>query len=411
VNPNAANRFRACFAGLAKIGRNPRTGGLNRLAWTAEDAEARAWFVVQAESAGLAVERDANGNLWAWWDPVGSTGPAIATGSHLDTVPDGGAYDGALGVVSALVAVEELQREGVRPIRPLAVVAFADEEGARFGTPTFGSRLLTGALDPASVLDRTDRQGVRLADALDGAGIKAAGTGPEPARLGRLAAFVELHVEQGRALVDEERSLGVATGIWPHGRWALTVIGEANHAGTTRMEDRRDPMTVLAAAVTAARDRALGAGGVATVGRVLVAPNGTNSIPARVRAWLDARAPDSPRLDALVDGWSADVAAAAEREGVEARVTEESRTPGVSFDSALSDQVAASLSKAGADPPFLPTAAGHDAGALAAAVPSTMLFVRNPTGVSHSPAEHADEADCLAGVAALRTVLEDLVCR
>lgn len=411
MNPNAANRFRDCFAGLASIGRNPRTGGLNRLAWTSADVKARAWFVLQAEARGMAVERDGNGNIWAWWDADASTGAAVATGSHLDTVPEGGQYDGALGVVSALMAVEELQRDGVRPLRPLAVVAFADEEGARFGTPTFGSRLLTGALDPATVLARRDRQGVHLSDALDSAGIDPAGLGPEPARLARLAAFVELHVEQGRALVDRERSLGVATGIWPHGRWSLTVTGEANHAGTTRMEDRRDPMGVLAVAITAARDHAVRAGGVATVGRVLVAPNGTNSVPGRVRAWLDARAPDDGRLDDLVAGWSADVSAAAGSNRVKAEVAEESRSAAVEFDSALSAEIVEVLSKTGADPPSLPTAAGHDAGALAAAVPSTMLFVRNPTGVSHSLAEQADEADCLAGVAALRAVLQNLVCR
>lgn len=399
------SRFRECFEGLAAIGRDP-AGGWSRCAWTAEDADARAWFTRAAEGVGLEVEADRNGSLWAWWRPRGAGGPAVATGSHLDTVPNGGAYDGALGAVSGLLAVEELRRSGFTPARPLAVVAFADEEGARFGTPTFASRLSAGALDPAAVRDRRDAQGVRLADALAGAGLDPGSIGPDRERLDGLAAFVELHVEQGRGLADLGAPVAVATAIWAHGRWRLALDGEGNHAGTTRLSDRRDPTLVLAAAVLAARARAAEVGGVATVGRMVVTPNGTNAVPSRVEAWLDARTADEGPLEALVERWTADVARAACDHGVAWAVAEESRAPAVRFDAELSGRISAAL----AGPPPLPTAAGHDAGALATRLPTAMLFVRNPTGVSHSPAETAAEADCLAGVAALRTVLEDLAC-
>jgi N-carbamoyl-L-amino-acid hydrolase len=407
-DPSPASGFAARFGELAAIGRDPAGGGWTRLAWTPQDARARHWFVTEAEQLGLDVEQDRNGNLWAWWSPAGVSSPGVATGSHLDTVPGGGAYDGALGVVAALSALELLRRDGVTPVRPIAVVAFADEEGARFGVPTFGSRLAAGVLDPASVLGRRDDEGVRLGDALTAAGVDAAGLGPDE-RLGTLDAFVELHVEQGRGLVHTGAAVGIGAVIWPHGRWRLTVTGEGNHAGTTRMEDRRDPMAVLAAGIAAAAQHATAAGAVATLGRVLVEPNGTNAVPARVRAWLDARAADDDTLDALVAGWHRDVVRAAQAARVEVELVRESFTAAVRFDPDLSARVAAALP--GAPPPPLATAAGHDAGALAAALPTTMLFVRNPSGISHSPAEHADQADCLAGVAALRTVLEDLACR
>jgi beta-ureidopropionase / N-carbamoyl-L-amino-acid hydrolase len=409
-----------CFAGLAAVGRDPG-GGWTRLAWTDEDRAARRWFAGEAAARGLAVETDRAGNLWAWWGRAGAglperqaAGPvraALAVGSHLDTVPRGGAFDGALGVVGGLVAVGALQRRGVTPRRPVAVVAFADEEGGRFGMATFGSRVLAGALDPAAVLGRADRQGVTLADALRAAGLDPVRLGPEPERLAGLAAFVELHVEQGRGLADRGTPVGLASGIWPHGRWRLELVGEANHAGTTRLEDRRDPVLGLARVALAARAAAAHHGAVATVGRVEVEPNSTNSVPGRARAWLDARAPDEATLDAVVGAVRAATAAAATEHRLDAGLDGESRSPPVAFDRQLTGRLAVCLRDRGLDPVELPTAAGHDAGTLAAAVPSAMLFVRNPTGISHSPAEHADPDDCLAGVDALAAVIQELACR
>jgi beta-ureidopropionase / N-carbamoyl-L-amino-acid hydrolase len=405
------NEFEACFGGLAAIGRDP-AGGWTRLAWTDEDRAARAWFESEATTRGLSVDRDPAGNLWAWWTgSAAGSGEAVAVGSHLDTVRRGGAYDGALGVVSGLVAVGELIERGAAPDRPVAVVAFADEEGGRFGVPTFGSRVLAGALDPPDVLGRADQDGVTVAEAMGAAGLDPGTLGPDPARVGRLGAFVELHVEQGRGLIDLGQPVGLATGIWSHGRWRLTLSGEANHAGTTRLADRRDPMLGLAAAVLAARAAATELEAVATVGRVLVEPNSSNSVPGRVSAWLDARAEQDQTLDWLVAAFQSAVEEAAGRNGLTAGLAGESRSPAVAFDPDLTARVDACLREVGLEPPRLPTAAGHDAGALAAAVPTAMLFVRNPTGVSHSPAETAELDDCLAGVRALAAVIEALACR
>jgi N-carbamoyl-L-amino-acid hydrolase len=403
--------FEACFGGLAAIGQDP-AGGWTRLAWTDEDRAARSWFESEAGARGLTVEPDLACNLWAWWTgSSGGSGDVVAVGSHLDTVRRGGAYDGALGVVSGLVAVGALAARGVEPRRPVAVVAFADEEGGRFGAPTFGSRVLTGALDPGDVLGRTDQDGVTVAEAMAAAGVDPAGLGPDPARVGRLGAFVELHVEQGRGLVDLGQPVALGTGIWPHGRWRLTLTGEADHAGTTRLADRRDPMLGLAAAVLAARAAATELEAVATVGRVVVEPNSSNSVPGRVSAWLDARAERDQTLDWLVAAFEAAVEEAAGRNGLEAELACESRSPAVELDPDLTARLDTCLRAHGLEPPALPTAAGHDAASLAAAVPTAMLFVRNPTGNSHSPAETSDLDDCLAGVQALAAVIEDLACR
>jgi N-carbamoyl-L-amino-acid hydrolase len=397
-------RFRAVWEPLRAIGAAPG-GGYARHGWNDADLACREWFAERAAERDLAVEEDRNGNLWAWW---GEPGPgAVVTGSHLDSVPRGGAYDGPLGVVSAFLAVDVLRERGVRPARPIAVTAFCEEEGARFGVACLGSRLLTGVLDPDRARGLTDPDGVTLAAAMERAGADPGGLGRDAEALSRIGVFVELHVEQGRALVDADAPVGLASAIWPHGRWRFDFTGEANHAGTTRLADRRDPMLAFARTVLAARAAAARTGALATVGRVAVEPNGTNAIASRVRAWLDARAADGATLDRLVDAVTAEASAAARAEGTAVEVTGESVSPVVEFGAALRDRIRGVLG----DLPVLPTGAGHDAGVLSGFVPTAMLFVRNPTGVSHAPAEHAPDADCAAGVEALATVLEELACR
>jgi N-carbamoyl-L-amino-acid hydrolase len=392
------------FAALAPVGRDAGSGGYRRFGWSDAELTCREWFAEQAAARGMDCTADGNGNLWAWW---GTPGPgAVVTGSHLDSVPDGGAYDGPLGVISAFCAVDVLRARGITPARPVAVVAFADEEGARFGVACLGSRLLAGAIEPARALALTDADGVSLAEAMRRAGADPSSAGPDPALLGQVGAFVELHVEQGRGLVDLGAPVGVATGIWPHGRWRYRFEGEANHAGTTRLADRRDPMLSYANTVLSARKKALQAGALATFGKVAVVPNGTNAIASAVDGWLDARAPDEATLAGLVTEIERAARERGERDGVGVAVIAESVTPAVAFDPVLRDRVATAL--AGGGVPQLPTGAGHDAGILAAHVPTAMLFVRNPTGVSHSPAEYAEEADCVAGIQALATVLADL---
>ncbi|MEV7129968.1 allantoate amidohydrolase [Streptomyces sp. NPDC093260] len=402
--------FHSMWAELLPVGRSSASGGYRRFAWTGADAECRAWFEDQARARQLAYETDRNGNQWAWLgDPA--AGNAVVTGSHLDSVPDGGAFDGPLGVVSAFAALDELRRAGARFTRPLAIVNFGDEEGARFGLACVGSRLTAGALTVEDAHRLTDGDGTTLPKAMEAAGYDPDAIGPDPERLARIGAFVELHVEQGRALDLTGDAVGVASAIWPHGRWRFDFRGEANHAGTTRLADRRDPMLSYAETVLAARREAEVAGAVATFGKVAVEPNGVNAIPSLVRGWLDSRAADQHRLDTVVTGIEKAAREYAAAHGVGLDVVRESFTPVVEFDHALRDELARVLGKdTELTVPVLGTGAGHDAGILSARVPTAMLFVRNPTGVSHSPAESAAEDDCVAGVRALADVLEGLAC-
>ena len=346
---------------LEPLGRDPQTGGYRRYSWTEADAQCRAWFTAQAERRGLTVEPDRNGNLWAWWGQK-RTG-AIATGSHLDSVPDGGGFDGALGVVSALAAVDLLKEKNFYPERSVVLVTFTEEEGGRFGVPCLGSRLMTGVMDPERARALADGQGVTLAEAMAAAGFDPARIGPDEQRLSGLAAFVELHVEQGRALAPLGAPVGIARSIWPHDRWRLVFTGRPDHAGTTRLADRHDPMLPYASTVLAARQAAAALGSLATFGKVIAEPGGTNGISSSVTAWLDARAPDEAILAATI----ATIRSAAEKFSTEHNVTltvrQESHTPLVRFDLALSNRLATTLANpaltsAHQPPPDSPRPAG-----------------------------------------------------
>ncbi len=352
------------LAGLEPIGLDER--GTTRLAWTAEDAAAGDWFAARADELGLEVRLDPAGNRWAlpntappWW----------GVGSHLDSVRSGGRYDGALGVCAAFAIAQHA---------PIAVIAFADEEGARFNTPTFGSRALTGALDP-NVLNRVDDDGVRLADAMQDAGVDPGGIARAPQWLRRLRGFLELHVDQ---TPDLER-FAVVRSLAARMRVQADLVGRADHAGTTRREERKDALLRAAILIVAAHQRAT-EDMVVTVSRILVEPNALTTIAAHARLWLDARSEDPAALDA----WLEDLPAGA-------ALSVASRSDGVSFDAQLRAQLG--------DPEGIVCFAGHDAGILAERIPAAMVLTRNPTGVSHSPEEGVDLDDAAA---AARAILE-----
>jgi len=398
------DHFEDMWRTIEPLGRAARSGGYFRQPFASAERELDAWFVEQASARGLRIESDPFGNRTAWWDS--GSGPGVVTGSHLDSVLDGGAYDGPLGVVSALAAIEVLRDRGFRPARPIGVSVFVEEEGSRFGLACLGSRLATGAISWSAARELRDRDGVRLDEAMSSVGLMA--EDPQPwLSSEQLACFVELHVEQGRDLVDRGEAVGVASRIWPHGRYRFDIAGEPNHAGTTRMEDRRDPMLTYAMTALAANKQARLAGQRATFGRVETAPNSTNSVPSGVTAWLDARCESDEVLASLVESITRQAGERAERDGTSLTVTAESVSGSVEFDPHLARRIAADHETG--DWPVLPTQAGHDAGILSAqGIASAMLFVRNPTGVSHSPAEHAETPDCLAGVDALAETLERL---
>jgi beta-ureidopropionase / N-carbamoyl-L-amino-acid hydrolase len=373
---------------LLPIGHGPR--GTTRLPWSPEDAAAGEWFREQAAGAGLDVERDPAGNLWAVPD---SPPPWWAVGSHLDSVREGGSFDGALGVAAGLEVA-------ARAAAPVAVISFADEEGARFNTPTFGSRALTGRLDP-SVLDRVDRDGVRLADAMDTAGVDPAGLVRAPEWLPRLRGFIELHIDQTTELDRARVPAGVVRGLATRMRMRAEIQGRADHAGTTPPADRRDALGAAARLIVAALDRS-GHGLVATASRIEVEPNALTTVPAHATVWLDARAPDP----ALVEAWHAAVEEV--DVGLPVALSVESRSPGCEFDPGLRSRLVALSGELGARAPELDCYAGHDAGLIAARLPSAMVLVRNETGVSHSPEERVDLEDAAFGAELVLRLVEEL---
>jgi beta-ureidopropionase / N-carbamoyl-L-amino-acid hydrolase len=387
-------RFLSWFGELAAIGRTET--GWNRVAWTPLEAEARAWFSRRATGIGLELRQDGAGTLWGV-TPDADRGPWVCTGSHLDTQPDGGAYDGALGVVSALEAAAALLGAETPRRHPLAVVAFVDEEGARFRTPTFASLAITGGLQIDHVLEV-------MGEAPAIYGVTHDSLVQSRQQLDKVRSFMEVHVEQGRALAPRDLTLGIADVLAPRQRWRVEFQGEANHAGTTSMADRRDAMLPAARFVLAVDEAARRRdGAVGTVGRIEVQPGSTNSVPGHVAVSLDVRALDVETVDALVSELR--------RRFPDASFGAESSNAGAEFDPDLRSELAAAAAGRGIPAGDLPSYAGHDAGILAPHVPAAMLFVRNPTGASHTPAESGSESDCLAGVQVLTDALESALQR
>ncbi len=392
------------------VGRDSIRGGYSRGVHTEAETTLREWFQAEAERRGLIVETDRNGILWAWWDTTDSREGALVTGSHLDSVPGGGAFDGPLGVASALVALDLLRERGLQPNRSLAIAVFPEEEGSRFGVACLGSRLLTGAIDADRVRSLQDADGTTFAEAAGAAGLDPTHLGRDEEAIGRIGDFVELHVEQGRGLIDLDSAVAIGSTMLGHGRWRLSITGQGNHAGTTLMSDRADPMIAAAQVVLAARRIAAEQDGArATVGRLQPVPGGTNVIASRVDLWLDVRHEDDAVTASLIEKIHGQAQKICAFEGCTATLTEESHSGTVHFDGTLQRTLGNALSRSFPGAPTLPTGAGHDAGILAAVAPTAMLFVRNPTGISHSPEEFVERDDADAGALALADVLEELL--
>jgi N-carbamoyl-L-amino-acid hydrolase len=389
-----ADDLAARMAGILPIGRSGEAG-TTRLAWTGEDRDAAGWFAAEAARIGRRTERDPAGNLWAC--PEGD-GPWWAIGSHLDTVRQGGSYDGALGVAAAFAVAE-------RASAPLAIISFADEEGARFNTPTFGSRALVGRLDVDDAVTRTDQAGVTLGDAMAAAGVDPGRIGECPAWLERLRGFLELHIDQTRDLAVAGAPAGVVERLAARLRLQLELRGRADHAGTTPRAERRDALAVAARLIVRGEELAE-PGLLFTAARIEVEPNSATTVPSRARLWLDARGPAAAAVDAWRDALAQEAAGIAAAAGVELDLRTASRSGGVAFGADVRQALQAGL-PAGPAPELL-CFAGHDAGVVAERRPAGMVFVRNETGISHSPEEHVSLEDAAAAANALLAAVEAL---
>ena len=398
----AGRRILARAAALARFSDSPQpyTRTFLTAAHRAAAQELAGWM----HEAGLAVRVDGVGNVIG---RLGGPGAALLLGSHFDSVRNGGRYDGVLGILVALEAVESLARGGASPAHPVEVIAFSDEEGARFQTSFLASRaFVRGAAALEPLRDKRDAEGTTLAEAIRGAALDPASLVPlDPATA---AAYVEVHIEQGPVLLDADQPLGVVTSIASGGRFRVRVEGVAGHAGTVPMAGRRDALAAAAEMLLALERRCSSVAGVVGTAGILQVPDGTaNVIPGLAEFTADIRAPGDAERRAAEDGVRGAFEAIAARRGVTVAMTRTHEVHAVPCAGWLQEALAQSVERvtAGAAP-RLPSGAGHDAMVLAEACDVGMLFVRcGAGGVSHNPAETITEGDAGLAFAALRDFL------
>lgn len=370
-------------------------GGICRLALSADDKAVRDWFRAQAEAVGCSVSVDAMGTQYALYPGKHPERAPIAMGSHLDTQPTGGKFDGVLGVLAGLEVLRTLHDAGYEPDTPLMVVNWTNEEGSRFQPGMVASGVHSGAIDRQQAYDTTDMDGMRFEDALRAIGYQ----GDVAAGSQRFGAFFELHIEQGPVLEAEGKTVGVVTGVQGMRWFQVFITGFENHAGTTPMHLRKDGMVGAAKLTLAVNDLALGTGGraVGTVGRIRITPGSPNVVPGDVFFTIDLRSPDATLLDDLEAKLRARAALVADEHGLAIDMRRVSHTPPVVFDPACVAAVRAAAERFGYPARDLISGAGHDACYVSATAPTAMIFVPCKDGISHNEAEHAEKADCAAG--------------
>ena len=396
------------FDAINGFGRNPVTGGYDRPAFGEADMAVRRFFLETMERDGLETRMDAAGNVFGRIGPAGM--PAVMIGSHLDTVPSGGAFDGALGCAAALECARTIWSSGLSLARAIEVVATADEEG-RFGG-MLGSQAMAGALPPGWADAATDPDGVRLADAMRGAGLDVADLASAARPPGSVHAFLELHIEQGPVLEAAGCPVGIATAVSGCTVLDARLVGIANHSGTTPMDMRRDAFVGLArlgAALPGLAGTVGGRDSRLTIGQIALSPNAAHTIPGEAQATVIVRDVDAAlmaRLSAEVGALSRSIAAEI---GLEATVREKSSLAPVSLDADLAALLAAEAARRGIDALPMPSGAGHDAQTMAAICPSALVFVPSRGGISHAPGEWTSWADIERGVSVLCGALASLV--
>jgi N-carbamoyl-L-amino-acid hydrolase len=380
------DRLRGDIEALAAIGRDP-TGGISRPAWSPPHEEARAWLLARLRDAGLAARVDAAGNIFG---RLGEGTPVVLTGSHIDTVPRGGPLDGALGVLAGLECLRAIAGTGRRLARALEVAAFTDEEGRFYGF--FGSRAMAGSLDSALAERLADPTGLPLAEAMRRAGFDLA-RAPEARRApGEIAAYVELHIEQGPWLEAAGLPIGVVEGIVGIRRVRLTFVGQPDHAGTTPMERRRDAFFTAAEYATKSRALVVRDGGraVTTVGVVEVRPGVPNIVPERTALLQELRDADPAVLDRLATRILRTARRVARRHGLGLEVEDLMRADPVRMSPRVQAAIEAAAGALGLATRRMPSGAGHDAQILAGVTDAGMIFVPSHGGRSHRPDEWTD---------------------
>jgi beta-ureidopropionase / N-carbamoyl-L-amino-acid hydrolase len=407
-----AKRLEDLLTSLSRFGANPE-GGVSRLGFSAEDQAARAWLMERMREAGLEVRVDAAANIRGRRPGRDPSAPTLLFGSHIDSVPKGGNFDGDVGSLGALEVMLALRDEGAVTRHPLEMVVWSNEEGVHYGKGLFGSRAATRGPDPGE-LDEKDEQGVALSEWLRR-------YGQDPARIAdarldprSVAAYLELHIEQGGILHRRGLQIGVVEGIVGIDRFHVTVQGFANHAGTTPMDQRQDALVAAARLVQAVREEVMARPGrqVGNVGWLQVQPGAPNVVPGRVRLPIELRDLRRETIDDMAARIRTRAQAIAREGGVTIGMERYSTDEPALTDPALQDLIERQAREAGYSTLRLPSGAGHDAQSLGrAGVPIGMIFVPSIDGISHSPRERSEWADCARGAEVLYRTLRALDAR
>lgn len=390
---------------LGNIGKQP-SGGITRLSFTKEERAAKEKVASYMKEAGLAVYEDAVGNLIGRKEGKEKDAPVVLVGSHIDSVYNGGMFDGPLGVLAAVEVLQTMNELGVETKHPIEVVAFTDEEGARFSYGMIGSRGMAGTLSEEELVHQ-DKHGISLAAAMKEAGLNPSEIAKAARRKGSVKAYVELHIEQGRVLEEANLPVGIVTGIAGLVWAKFTIEGKAEHAGATPMPIRRDPLVAAAQIIQVIEQEAKKTGTtVGTVGQMQVFPGGINVIPERVEFSLDLRDLDAAVRDNVLQSIIERAQQIGNERNVKVTVELLQEMPPVLCSELVQNAAKEACQKLGFDVFTLPSGASHDGVQLAGLCPIGMIFVRSKDGVSHSPEEWSSKEDCAAGANVLyHTVL------
>ncbi|WP_244593503.1 allantoate amidohydrolase [Methylopila sp. Yamaguchi] len=381
-------------------------GAITRVFMSPEQKRASDLVLGWMTEAGMDARVDAIGNVVGRYEGATPGAPAILLASHLDTVRNAGRWDGVLGVVTGIECVAALARDGIRLPHAIEVVGFSDEEGARFGATMLGSKALAGAFDP-SLLKLRDGNGVTMADAIRAYGLDPERIGAARRDPSEIAAYLELHIEQGPVLENCKLPIGCVSAICGATRLAVTLTGAAGHAGTVPMNQRADALVGAAAAVLAVEQAATATRGlVATVGRLMVEPGGANVIPGHVAFTVDVRAPQDNQRFSTLKRIEESIVAIASTRGLGVSIERIHDESAALCDRALQDRIDAAIEAQRYEPLRLASGAGHDAMVMSRIAPIGMIFVRCRAGLSHHPDEHAEPRDVDAGARALLHVLK-----
>jgi N-carbamoyl-L-amino-acid hydrolase len=389
-------RLKSRLAAVNRFGADESGRGIHRLSFSDADMDARRWLIGEMQQCGLSARMDAVGNVLGRWES--GTGPSVMMGSHLDSVPRGGALDGVLGVIAALECVHTAMDEGIEPSSPIEIVATSEEEG-RFGG-MLGAQAMAGVVDARWFESATDDTGARLTDAMRSAGLDPAGYALARREPSEVKAFLELHIEQGPVLDRASVSVGIVEGISGVFNWSVTLTGEANHAGTTPMNLRRDAFRGLvdfAAAIPAIIDDVGSPATRLTIGKVDVHPNFPHTVPGRAEFAIVGRDMDAKVMSALAAACRSRLQAAADANELTLAVDEASWLDPTPCHPDIIDAFTRQARSLGIDARRMPSGAGHDTQMMTHLTRAGMIFVPSKKGVSHAPEEHTEWEDIETG--------------